>query len=245
MTPLLSLHDVSKTFVRGTYHFNVLESVSLDVHAGAFVAVFGERSSGKTTLLKIAAGLERPDSGSVTFDGRDLSVVSSRDLAAIHRTEIAWVDRAGPSSDELMMVDYIGLPLLKSHGHAVATRLAILMLSRVGAKECTSARWGDLSDAERARITIAHALIREPRLLVLDDPTAGLDMIERDRVLGLLRATADEMHSGVLMAVPDVPAMMRSDDVLSLSGGRLLGPADHDTGEHAVVLEFPRRQQSG
>jgi len=70
-------------------------------------------------------------------------------------------------------------------------------------------------------------------------------MIERDRVLGLLRATADEMRSGVLMAVPDVPAMMRSDDVLSLSGGRLLGPADHDTGEHAVVLEFPRRQQSG
>jgi ABC-type lipoprotein export system ATPase subunit len=244
VTPLLTLDGVSKTYRRGLYEFNVLVDASLEVHAGAFVAVFGERSAGKTTLLKIAAGLETPDSGLVNFDGRDLSTISSTSLASVHRDDLAWVDRTGPSSDELTMVDYIGLPLLRSHGHGGARRRAIEALKRVGLKECVSARWGDLSDAERAHVSIAHALVRGPRLLVLDDPTAGLDIIERERVLGLLRATADENDAGVLMAVPDVPAMLRADEVLSLAGGRLVGPAEQETGEHAVVLEFPQRQRS-
>ena len=242
MTPLLSLCGVSKTYVRGTYSLKVLADESFEVHDGAFVAVFGERSSGKTTLLKISAGLERPDSGTVEFAGKDLNRLSASALASVHRTKIAWVDRAGPRSDELTMVDHIALPLLSSHGHGTARRMAIAALAEVSAKECALALWSDLSDAERAHVSIAHALVREPQLLVLDDPTAGLDIVDRERILQLLRTTAEQTGAGVLMAVPDVPAMVRSHEVWSLSGGRLIGPPPQELG---VVLDFPLREQPG
>lgn len=241
MTPLLALRGVSKTYVRGASDRDVLIEASLDVHAGAFVAVFGGRSSGKTTLLKVAAGLERPDQGTVFYGGRDLNALSSSALASIHRTEIAWVDRSGPQTDELTMVDYIGLPLLRTHGYGAARRVALETLARVGASECAFARWRDLSDAERAQISIVHALARKPRLMVLDDPTAGLDLVERGRVLGLLRTTADESRCGVLMAVPDFPAMIRAHEVLALSGGRLISATP---AQQAVVIDFPDRQRS-
>lgn len=240
---LLALDSVSKGYTRGLHEITVLREASLSVEAGDFVAVYGTRSGGKTTLMKIAAGLEVPDSGTVAFEGRDLATLSSGRLAQLHRQRIGWVSRSGPSSDELTMVDYVGLPLLAVHGHRAVKRLAVAAMARIGVEECASARWSDLADAERMQVALAHGLVREPSLLVLDDPTAGLDLIDRERVVALLRSLADDDRIGVLMAVPDMPAMLHAHEVFTLSRGLLLG-APEPPPQRGRVIDFPGGQQT-
>lgn len=232
---LLSLDAVVKAHWRGERRLPVLDGVSLEAHDGEFIAIYGARSSGKTTLLRIAAGLDRPDAGTVSFRGVDLAACSARELARLHREEIGWVERRGPLSDELTAADYVALPMLGKLRHRAARRAAVAALERLGVESCADERWSGLSDAERSLVGIAHALVRSPRLIVVDDPTSGLDMADREHILDLLRELAARESVGVLMAVPEMPSTLRAHRVLSLSGGRLLGPE----GPAGRVVELP------
>jgi ABC-type lipoprotein export system ATPase subunit len=226
MGPLLRLETISKSYRRGPSETVVLKDVSLDVRAGDMVAVYGQRSAGKTTLLRLAAGFESPDGGRVSFDGRDLAHLSRRQLAHLHRERIGWVERGGPHSRDLPVRVYVALSLYRTLRPLEAQRRATVALARVGVGDCADERWDDLSDTARTLVAIAQALVREPRLLVVDDPTAGLGIVDRERVLGLLRAAAEDGGLGVLMAAPDMPAMLQAHAVRSLSRGRLLAPPD-------------------
>lgn len=238
---LLSLRAVSRSFWRGPTEVPIVRDVSLDVAAGDLVAVHGRRGAGKTTLLKLAAGFDAPDSGEVLFEDEPLHGLSRRRLAEIHRERIAWVERTGPHSRELPITDYLALPLYGQLGPRAAQRRAAAVLDRVGIRDCVDRRWDDLSDAERILTAIAHALVREPRLLVVDDPTAGLGIVDRERVVGLLRSAAEEGGVGVLMAVPDMPAMLQAHEVRSLSRGRLLSPMGGPA--EGTIVEFPQHRR--
>ncbi len=244
MTPLLQLDAVRKSFWRGPREVRVLKDVSLDVHAGEMVGVYGQRGSGKTTLLRIAAGFEAPDAGAVAFAGARLERRSRRQLARLHREQIGWVERAGPQSDDLPIRVYVALPLYRSHGPLEAQRRAVAALERLGVVDAADERWSQLSDTERILVAIAQALVRAPRLLLVDDPTAGLSIIDRERIVGLLRAAAEDGGLAILMAVPDMPAMLHAHEVRSLSRGRLLAPTDHRPGEGGTVVEFPGGERS-
>ncbi len=244
MMPLLRLESVAKSYWRGTRELRVLTDVSLDVHAGELVGVYGKQEAGKTTLLKLAGGFEPPDAGTVTFDGRDLSGVSGSAIARLHREEIAWVERSGPESRELLMRVYVALPMYRRLGPIKAERRAVAALAKVGAEDAADARWSSLSNTTRMLVAIAQALVREPRLLLVDDPTAGLGIVDRERVMGLLHSAAEDGGLGVLMAVPDMPAMMHAHEVRSLSRGRLLAPADPPPDGHGTVVEFPGGERS-
>jgi ABC-type cobalamin/Fe3+-siderophores transport system ATPase subunit len=236
---LLRLESVSRSFWRGTTEICVLRDVSLKVGPGDFVAVYGQRNAGKTTLLKVAAGFEPVDSGCVTLHGDDLGRMSRRRFARLHRDQIGWVEHAGPRSYGLSMRAYVAMPLLGGMGAAEAQRRAGSVLADVGAEDCADRRWDELSDAARMLVAIAHALVRRPDLLIVDDPTVGLGMSDRDLVIGLLRHTADEQGVGILMAVPDMPAMLYADRVHSLGRGRLVSPAGPSAEDRGNVLQFP------
>ncbi len=244
MTPLLQLDAVRKSFWRGPREIRVLRDVSLDVRAGELVGVYGQRGAGKTTLLRVAAGFEPPDEGRVAFGGASLGARSRRELARLHREQIGWVERAGPQSRELPMRVYVALPLYGSLGPVEAQRRAVAALTRVGAEDAVDARWDSLSDAARILAAIAQALVREPRLLLVDDPTAGLGIVDRERVVGLLRSAAEDGGLGVLMAVPDMPAMLHAHEVRSLSRGHLVAPTDAPRDGHGTVVEFPGGERS-
>jgi putative ABC transport system ATP-binding protein len=220
MGALLSLKGVGKSYWRGDTEVRVLGGVSLDVRGGEFTAIWGPRGSGKTTLLKLAARLERPDSGVVCFNGIDLASFSEARHARLMLERIGWVRRTAPKSD-LRMLDYVALPLLVEHRRRQAYARACEALERVGVAAHARQRWDSLCDGERALIGIAHGIARAPSLLLVDDPTANLDVVERERVTELLRSLADEEGIAVLMAVPDMPAAMRAHQILSLGGGRL------------------------
>lgn len=238
---LLSLDAVSKSYWRGSTQVRVLTAASLDVNVGEFVAVWGKRGAGKTTLLRIAAGLEAPNSGMVRFDGNDLSTLSEARHARLMREQIGWVRRAGPRS-ELRMLDYVALPLLIEYGQRKAHGRANDALKRVGMSECRGQRWSSLSDGERALVAIAHGIVRAPRLLLVDDPTANLGVREREEVMALLCALVEETSLSVLITVPDMPAAMRSHQLRALSGGRLLAPTaapETPGASGATVIDFP------
>jgi ABC-type lipoprotein export system ATPase subunit len=239
--PLLSLGEVSKSYWRGHSELRVLIEVSLEVRRGEVVAVWGKRGAGKTTLLKIAAGLEAPDRGTVRFDGWSLTTLSDTEHARLMREQIGWVRRTGPKSG-LQMLDYIALPLLVEHGHRKAYAQAREALGRVGIPECAAQQWESLSDGERALVGIAHGVVRAPKLLLVDDPTANLDVREREEVIDLLRALAEEAGLAVLITVPDMPAVMRSHQIRALSAGRLLAPPDARE-EFGNVIDFPGTEQ--
>jgi ABC-type lipoprotein export system ATPase subunit len=235
--PLLSLDRVSKRYWRGRHEIVVLDNVSFDVEAGEFAAIFGQRASGKTPLLRIAAGIEPADRGTVRFRGEDLTAWARKRGSGLH-PRMGWLRRDGPFLPSMQMLDWVAFPLLGRVLHDEADRLATRALRRMGADELARARWAELDNAERTLVMIAQAIVREPALLVADDPTMGLGATEREGVLRHLRDIAKETGMAVLMAVPDVPDMLRSHTVMSLSDGELIRPTRRTM--RADVIEFPR-----
>lgn len=238
---LLALDGISKSYWRGRHEVVVLDDVSLEVGPAEFVAIFGQRAAGKTTLLRIAAGIESPDAGSVRFDGRDLATLRRSPRIAGLDPRVGWMRRSGPLIAAMEMLDYVSLPLLGTLPHREAHRRATRVLADVGAKELARATWGALSDAERTLIMLAQAIVRRPLLLLADDPTVSLGVEERTGILTLLRGTADAEGMAVLMTVPDVPDMLHSHQVMSLADGELIKPGPRPRGQ-VIELRTGRRE---
>ena len=239
---VLSLQSVTKSYWRGPRELRVLRGASLEVDPGTLVSIYGQRNSGKTALLEIAAGFQRPDSGRVSFAGADLAELPDRELARIHREEIGWVEREGPHAPELTVADYVALPLYRDLTRRRAHRLAVATLARYDVEDCAGERWQDLSDTVRIRCAIAQAMVRKPRLLIADDPTAGLGIVDRDQICGLLRSAAEDDGLAVVTTVPDMPAMLHAHAVRLLGRGRLIAPAREP--REGTVIDFPDGRRS-
>lgn len=238
-TPILRLERVSLTLVRGRRHYvPVLAEVSLDVHAGEMLAVFAARAGGKTTLLRVAAGFDRPDNGRVLFDGEDLWRVGDRGRSALLGCGIALVEHRRPDLD-LTARDLVALSSMRDHGRRSARSMAEEALERVGIPECALQRWDSLADYERALLTLARGIARNPRLLVVDDVMSGLGLGVSDRTGRLLRRLAEESQMSVLMSVTDMHATTWCDRVASLAGGELIVASEGDDGPDGTVIEFP------
>ena len=236
--PVLSLSGVGRWFWRGSVRVEVLRGVSLEVGAGELVAVWGRLGSGKTALLRVAAGLDRPDEGVVHFAGRAFAEVSRDELQRIRRREIGFADRSGPLEPELTMLDHIAFPLIGTMPRAEARRRARAALDEVGLDSgCSGLTWAELTDGERTLVSIARAIVRRPKLLLIDDPTSSLGVHERERTVGLLRRLAGEQGMAMLMTAPDMAATLGADHVHVLSHGELL-PAGPEPPEDNL-LRFP------
>jgi ABC-type multidrug transport system ATPase subunit len=237
MGSLLSFDRVSKSHWRGAHELAVLSEVSFGVGAGELFAIWGHRGSGKTTLARLAVGRERPDGGIVRFRDRELSF--PRDL---HR-EIGWVRRSGARTDEMPNVaSYLMLPLLDACSPSEAKRRAVAMLDRVGIADCAELSWRELTDGQRTLVAIAHALVREPSLLVADDPTASLNLLQREEIMRLLRMICDEDGLGVLVTVPDMPEMAHADQIAMLSDRHLVFPPPKSPASN--IIDFPAGERS-
>jgi ABC-type multidrug transport system ATPase subunit len=240
---LLELSGVRKSFWRASREVVVLDGVELRIDAGELLAVWGGRGVGKTTLARVAAGLQAPDAGTVRFGGRDLAKLSRGALSGLLLREIGWVRGGEPPDDEFEILDYVSVPLLGDRGPREARRAAVRALAAVGLRDYTGRRWAELTDGERTLAGIAHGLVREPRLLVVDDPTANLDVLECKALMGLLRSCAQRDGLGILVTVPSMPDVLQAHRIASLSEGRLLLPEEPPGGD-GDVIEFPRRQRT-
>lgn len=222
---LLRLESVNRVYTRGASSMSVLKDVSLEIEPGQLVGIYGSRGSGKTTLLRIAAGFERPTHGRVLFQGADLAVLEADQLAQIHRERIAFAERDAPHIQDLSAIDYVAIPLYGRMSPGAARRRAATSLTQLGVGDCRDRVWDEISDSGRVLIALAHALVREPELLVIDDLTACLGALDRDYVMSLLRSSAENDGIGVLMTTPDTPEILQVDARL-LTRGHLITPGN-------------------
>ena len=235
---VLSLTGVCLSFPRGRRHvIRVLADVTLELEAGETVAVLAQRAQGKTSLLRVAAGMERPDRGQVRFQGEDLWSFSERRRSRLLGGQIGWVRPAVPDLDMPMLAN-VALPLFASHGKSEAYARATAALERVGAQECAQQFWGSLADWERALVAVAQGIARAPKLLLVDDLTLSLGLGEADDVMQLLDTLAAEQGFAVLMSVSDAGATTWSRRVATLSGGELL-ETPRPPLDQGNIIDFP------
>lgn len=224
MPPLVSLEHVSLTFSRGAHHsVPVLVDVSLEIEPGQLMAVLAQRAQGKTTLLRVVAGVERPDRGHVVFDGEDLWRLSDRRRSSLLANEVALVEHGEPDLD-LRVREIVALPLMRSYGRRRAYALANDVLTRIGIAACAGQRWGGLADFERALLTLARGMACAPRLLLIDDLMTTLGLGARDELGRLINDLASERRMTVLMSVSDTSCTVWCDRLVSLAGGEVLVP---------------------
>ncbi len=244
---LLAIRGACKGYARGERRSQVLVDVSLEVRPGEIAAVLGGRREGKTTLLKVAAGLESLDKGEVWLESMELTRVSARERAGLLGEGIAWTHRDG-TGVRFRVLDYVGLPLAIGHGRGQrrAHELAMEALERVGAASCAGQRWGELSNWERLLVGLAQGIVGSPRLLVVDDLMDGFGIGRTREASELLLTLVGELGCGVLMSCCDLEAALAADRVWSLERGRLSLLAEHG-GALAEVIDFPgsARQSHG
>lgn len=224
MAGLLSIEGVQKGYSRGNEWTPVLASVSLEVVRGEIAAVIGGRLEGKTTLLKIAAGMEFPDSGVVSLDERALTDLMDTSKPQVLGHEIRWIDRDGPGL-KVDVSEFVGWPLaLHGRKRRQAEQEAAQALDRVGARECLGLCWGELSNWQRVLVGLARGFVGSPQVVVIDDLLDALGGPATEEASDMLRSLVEdsEPRCGVLMSVSDMESAMFADRVWSITGKRSL-----------------------
>lgn len=223
---VLELMHVGKFHSHGSRRIEVLREVSLEIDAGELVAVWGARRSGRSTLLAVASGVVSPDSGVVLFDGNDLNARGSTALGdgvgfCHHRAGVVRGRR---------VIDNVRAGLL-ARGVAItsAHSRANQALERVGVERCSEFLLGDLDSGEAVRVAIACALVLGPRVLVIDEPTKGVDLLDRDEIVLLLRSLANE-GIAILVSDGDGSGLSDADRALSLGSSELSGKTSPEIG---------------
>lgn len=235
MTMLLELEHVGKSYSRGSRV--ALDDVSLVIDAGEMVTVWGERRSGRSTLLRIAAGIEAPDTGVVRFAGRDATerggVMFGGGVSYCRREFRLY---RGPTVLDQLMASQLARRVSQSAALTHAWRA----LERVDAGWCATLIATELKIEETVRVAVARALTSDPRLIVVDEPTIGVDSLKRDNILELLRTLADN-GIAILASAGDGTELLGADRVLSLSKGKLHGEL---TPSLASVNDLSLRRQA-
>jgi ABC-type lipoprotein export system ATPase subunit len=230
---VLALEHVSKRYRAAQRERLVLDSVSLQLDAGELVVVYGPRRSGRTTLLRIAAGIETPDSGTVSFEGHPVSGRSGQTLGE----GIGYLRKTLHGNEEQGVLEQIAAPLLaRGIGAGQARDRARAVLGRIDAQHCSALTVEELSSGEAIRVAFARALVLGPAVLVADEPAATVEISERDGILSLLR-TLSGQGVAVLASTAEPAEMAGAHRALTLGDGTLRGPA---TPELAPVVALRR-----
>jgi putative ABC transport system ATP-binding protein len=219
--PLLSAVNLHKTYVTGEAQVTALAGVSLALEPGAFVALMGPSGCGKSTLLHLCGAMDRPSSGTVTFEDRDLSSLTDDELTKVRRQRIGFVFQFFNLLPTLTLADNIALPcLLSGLPGAEADRRAARLAERVGIAHRLRHYPQQVSGGEMQRAAIARALVHDPGLLVADEPTGNLDSDNGRLVLGLLAELNRETGITVLLATHAAEVAAAASTVRRMRDGR-------------------------
>jgi putative ABC transport system ATP-binding protein len=216
----LELCEVVKHYGGSPELIRAVDGVSLRVEPGELAAIYGPSGSGKTTLLLLAAGLLRPDAGTVLFGQADLTRLTARASARYRREQVGFVFQSFHLIAGACALDNAALKLLAAGmSLARARSLALPWIEHVGLSRRKAHTPDRLSAGERQRVAIARALVNEPAVLFADEPTGNLDSKRSREILGLLRDTCHERQIPVLLVTHDQHAMAFADRVHTLRDG--------------------------
>jgi len=183
--PLVTVQNVTKTFEHEGRSLQVLKGIDLEIGAGEMVTIVGPSGAGKSTLLHLIGTLDLPTEGRILYDGRDVTLLGSSDLAEFRNRSIGFVFQFHHLLPEFTALENVMMPGLIQGGRRLENR-ARELLSEVGLSERLTHRPGELSGGEQQRVALARALLMQPKLVLADEPTGNLDSQTSDSVQSLI-----------------------------------------------------------
>ena len=218
---ILQTKDLKKYYGSGDTQVRALDGVDLQVENGEFVAIVGTSGSGKSTLLHMLGGLDRPTSGSVVVDGRDLSTLKDEELTVFRRRKIGFVFQAYNLVPVLSVYENIVLPIQLDGGKLDAAYIDQL-IGALGLKEKLNSLPSQLSGGQQQRVAIARALATKPAILLADEPTGNLDSRTSNDVLSLMKVTGQKFSQTMVMITHNEEIAQLADRIVRIEDGRIV-----------------------
>ena len=218
---ILETRDLKKQYGTGETAVHALAGVNLSVENGEFVAVVGTSGSGKSTLLHMLGGLDRPTSGKVYVDGKDIFALKDEELTIFRRRKIGFVFQSFNLVPVLSVYENIVLPL-QLDGKTVDNAFIGEIAEALGLKEKLNVLPNQLSGGQQQRVAIARALAAKPAILLADEPTGNLDSRTSQDVMGLLKTTSTKFAQTIVMITHNEEIAQLADRIIRIEDGRIV-----------------------
>ncbi|WP_414684887.1 ABC transporter ATP-binding protein [Mycobacterium sp.] len=219
---MLELVDVTKGYRIGGQQVRALDGVSLVLEGGEFASVVGPSGAGKSTLLHLLGALDRPDSGSIRFQGREIGALDDDEQSDFRRQSVGFVFQFFNLLPTMAAWENVAVPkLLDGTRMAKAKSRALELLALVGLADRADHRPSELSGGQMQRVAVARALMMDPPLVLADEPTGNLDSKTGAAIMALLTDIAHERDRSVVMVTHNLEAASSTDRVITLADGRI------------------------
>ncbi|NLM95879.1 MAG: ABC transporter ATP-binding protein [Firmicutes bacterium] len=218
---LLELKGVAKIYQQGKIEVPALRGIDLKVESGEFTTLFGPSGSGKTTLLNLIGCLDRPTAGTILFDGQDLAALSKKELAMIRRKHIGFIFQSYNLIPVLTAYENVefAIRLVDQHSDRELRDKVMRILAAVGLEGLENRRPNELSGGQKQRVAIARALVKEPKLVLADEPSANLDSKTSDEVLAVMAKMNQELGTTFIFSTHDPLVMDYARRLLEIRDG--------------------------
>ena len=218
---ILSTTNLKKIYGDGENAVHALDGVTLSIEPGEFAAVVGTSGSGKSTLLHMLGGLDRPTSGSVTVDGKDIFSLKDEALTIFRRRKIGFVFQNYNLVPVLNVYDNIVLPI-QLDGNEPDTTYINNIIETLGLSEKLSNLPNNLSGGQQQRVAIARAIASKPAIILADEPTGNLDSKTSQDVLGLLKLTSQKFAQTIVMITHNEEIAQLADRIIRIEDGKIV-----------------------
>ena len=219
---ILNTYDLKKYYGSGDTTVKALDGVSLDIGNGEFVSIVGTSGSGKSTLLHMLGGLDKPTSGKVIVDGKDIFSLKKDELTIFRRRKIGFVFQSYNLVPVLNVYENIVLSI-ELDGNAIDKAYVDKIISTLGLESKLNNLPGQLSGGQQQRVAIARALAAKPAIVLADEPTGNLDSRTSLDVLGLLKITSEKFRQTIVMITHNEEIAQMADRIVRIEDGRITG----------------------
>lgn len=219
---ILGCYGLAKSYLDGASKIDVLRHIEFEVSAAEMVAIVGTSGSGKSTLLHLLGGLDKPTSGHVLLNGKNMQQLSEKEKCNLRNTSLGFVYQFHHLLPEFSALENVSMPLL-IHGDdpKKIREQATHLLEQVGLQDRMQHRLGQLSGGERQRVAIARALVANPLCVLADEPTGNLDPANADRVLQLFFDLQKARQTSVVMVTHDPAIANNANRIMRIEEGQL------------------------
>ena len=218
---ILRVENLNKTYGKGENQVKAVDNVSFSVQKGEFVAIIGASGSGKSTLLHLIGGVDRPTSGKVFIDGKDIYTLNDDNLAIFRRRQIGLIYQFYNLIPVLNVAENITLPT-KLDGRDIDERRLNDLLKTLGLEKRKYNLPNQLSGGQQQRVSIGRAMMNEPALMLADEPTGNLDSKASEEIISLLRLSNKKYNQTVIVITHDEKIALEADRVITIDDGKVI-----------------------